>query len=128
LSVSFFIDTYMKKIIFSIPIVLIGLAIYALAQTTPTTAEYTALAGQKVVLAAAAEGTAPITFYWYKDTSLIGVSDSITFTSISLANAGTYRVTAKNLVGETSSDPIRLIVVTPVAPNKVKITVTITNS
>jgi len=120
----------MKKIFFSIPAILLGFAIYALAQTTPTPsiAEYTAMAGQKVILAATAEGTTPITFYWYKDTSLVGVSDSITFANVGAANAGTYKVTAKNLVGEADSEPVRLIVVTPIAPNKVKITVTITNS
>ena len=120
----------MKKLLLSIPVILLGLAIYALAQTTPTpaVAEYTALTGQKVVLVASAEGTTPITFYWYKDTSFIGVSDSITFASVSTANTGTYKVTAKNSVGEADSEPVRLIIITPIAPNKVKITVTITNA
>ena len=109
-------------------ILLCFIFIYAFAQTTTTPTEYTAFVGQKVVLAASAEGTLPLTYYWYKDNSLVGVSDSISFSSVTLLNAGVYKVTAKNIGGETNSDPVRLIIVTPIAPNKVKITVTITNN
>jgi len=96
------------------------------AAVTETT--YTALVGQRVVLNATAEGTTPITFNWYKDGTFIGVTDTITLTSVQTTNAGVYKVTAINAVGQADSEPVRLIVVTPVAPNKVKITVTITNN
>lgn len=120
-------NTKIKSVLVSC-FLLFFIFIYTFAQTTVTPTEYTAFVGQKVVLTASAEGTLPITYYWYKDNSLVGVSNSIAFTSVSLLNAGVYKVTAKNIGGETNSDPVRLIVVTPIAPNKVKITVTISDN
>ena len=119
----------MKKIIFTFLLLSASIGAFLVAQSaTPTETTYTALLGQKVVLNATAEGTTPMTFNWYKDGNFIGVTDTITLTSVQTSNAGVYKVTAINVAGQADSDLARLIVVVPVAPNKVKITVTITNN
>lgn len=120
----------MNRIIFTFTFlsIIIGAYIFAQAATTPIETSYTALVGQKVVLNASAEGTTPMTFNWYKDGNFIGVTDTITLNSVQTSNAGAYKVVAVNSVGQSESDIARLVVVTPIAPNKVKITVTISNS
>lgn len=119
----------MKKILFGTMLSLLTLGAFLYSQGAAVTeTTYTALVGQKVVLNVTAEGTTPITYNWYKDGTFIGVTDTITLTSVQTTNAGVYKVTAVNMAGQADSDLARLIVVTPVAPNKVKITVTITNN
>lgn len=119
----------MKKVILISILLLLSVGVYLLGQAVaPTEVTYTALAGQRVVLNASAEGTTPMTFNWYKDGTFIGVTNTITLTSVQTSNAGVYKVTAINSVGQSESEPTRLIVIVPIAPNKVKITVTITNN
>lgn len=116
----------MKKYILSFIIassVILSAFLYAQAATTPTITNETVFTGSKITLKASAEGTAPINFYWYKNGTFVGISETIVFEKIALTDAGTYMVTAKNLVGEANSDPLTIVVITPVSPSNVKITI-----
>jgi hypothetical protein len=115
----------MKKYLITLAVALsmvFGVFLYAQGATTTTTSE-TIYTGSKVTLKATADGTLPITFYWYKNGTFVGVMDTMVFDKIALTDAGTYTVTAKNIAGEGSSDPLTIIVITPSSPSNVKITI-----
>ena len=102
----------------------------AQTQVNPSETIFTA---SKVTFTATVDGTTPITVAWYKDNVLLTtnvtttanqtavVNDVLTFTSIQLTDAGTYKVVATNVAGTGESSPLAVIVVTPVGPNNVKI-------
>ena len=121
------VNLNVKKILF-ICSLLLSLGAFLFAQTTtttPTTQTENILLNSKVVLTASAEGTLPITFNWYKNDVWIGLTDSITLEKIQLSDAGTYKIVATNVAGTAESAPLAIVVIVPVAPNKVKINVTL---
>jgi hypothetical protein len=122
----------MMKKLFLLGLALVGLSALVLSQTATTTdpvvTERTVTLNSRVVLTASAEGTTPFTFNWYKNNVWVGVSDNLTFDRIQVADAGTYKVVANNSAGTAESAPLTIIVFVPIAPNKVKITVTVVPS
>lgn len=78
----------------------------------------------KVTFTATADGTAPITFQWYKDGALIATGDTYIIPAIGTANAGVYNVVATNVAGSATSNNMTIVVyIPPTAPSNVKITV-----
>lgn len=63
-------------------------------------------AGQQVTLTAVADGTAPFTYQWYKDSAIINGATNSTYViaSFQSGNAGTYYATVSNSAGSTTSD------------------------
>lgn len=82
---------------------------------TQEPADRSAVVGDSVTLASVAEGTGPISYQWFfNQTALPGVTGaSLTFTQVSLDNAGEYRVIAANSVGSATSRVARLTVTPP---------------
>ncbi len=66
----------------------------------------TVTAGQLVNLTATADGTAPFTYQWYKDGSILTGATGQTYAinSFQAANAGTYYSVVMNSVGSTTSE------------------------
>jgi hypothetical protein len=75
-------------------------------------------------LTATADGTAPITYAWFKGTTQVATGSTLVFNSIQTADAGVYKAVATNPGGSTDSNLATLVVITPVAPFNVKITIT----
>jgi hypothetical protein len=73
--------------------------------TQPTNA--TATVGGSVTFSAAANGTAPITYQWTKDGAPIAgaTSTTLTLNAVTLASAGSYRLSATNAAGTAQSNP-----------------------
>jgi hypothetical protein len=84
---------------------------------TTQPASQTVLDQVSVTLFAAASGTAPLSFQWFKDTQPIpgATADTLAFAAISPADAGTYTVTVTNLAGSATSQPAALTVLVPPA-------------
>jgi polygalacturonase/PKD repeat protein len=80
----------------------------------------TAIPGQNITFAVVADGSQPLSYQWYENTStlLAGASgSSFTLTNVQPANAGTYSVIVSNTLGTVSSSNAVLTVNTnPVAP------------
>ena len=78
--------------------------------TQPTNA--TATVGGSVTFSAAANGTAPITYQWTKDGAPIAgaTSTTLTLNAVTLASAGSYRLSATNAAGTAQSNPAVLSV------------------
>jgi plastocyanin len=83
---------------------LIGLFLFS--SVVARAASATVSAGHLVTLSATADGTAPFTYQWYKDsTALSGATDSsYTLSSFQAADAGTYTAVVSNDAGSTTSD------------------------
>ncbi len=81
------------------------------AITTPP-ANLTVAQGQNATFSVAATGTAPLTYYWSKGTTLVAgpAGSSFTLTSAQPADAGSYSVTVSNSVGTATSSPATLTV------------------
>ena len=109
----------MKKLLFSVMFALLVSVTSLFAQTTPASStEYT---GTKITLAGEAQGTTPITFAWFKNDVQVATGANLVFNAIALTDAGTYKLRATNNWGTADSDPLAIVVVTPVAPNQVRI-------
>jgi len=88
--------------------------------------------GSKVTLTATADGSLPITFVWKKDGNALGAdgptngegvtvtANSLVIAAATVANSGSYTVTATNEVGSATSDPLVLNFLAP--PSKPIIT------
>jgi hypothetical protein len=76
-------------------------------------ASQTVAEGNTVTLASDVEGTIPITLQWLKNGSPItdATNASLTFSSVSFADPGSYRLSATNSVGTSNSQPATLTVV-----------------
>jgi beta-galactosidase len=98
-------------------------AIAAQVAPNPDVSE-TVLTNTKVTLSVTADGTAPITYTWYKNNVQVATGTSLVFNSIQTTDAGTYKVTASNVAGSSDSNNATLVVIVPVAPSNVKITIT----
>ena len=63
-------------------------------------------AGQPVTLNTTADGTAPFSYQWYKDGSILTGATNSTYaiSSFQAANAGTYYSVVSNSAGSTTSD------------------------
>lgn len=109
----------MKKLLVTLALGFLVLVTSLLGQTTPTSStEYT---GTKITLAGEAQGTTPITFAWFKNDVQVATGANLVFNAIALTDAGTYKLRATNNWGTADSDALAIVVVTPVAPNQVKI-------
>lgn len=72
-------------------------------------------AGSNVSFNVAAGGTAPLSYQWYKDGSLIpgAASPTLSLSNVRAADAGGYTVTVSNGAGSLTSNPATLTVITP---------------
>ena len=115
----------MKKLLSSI-FASIVLSCASFAQTSPTNPDVseTVLTNTKVTLAVTADGTGPITYAWFKGTTQVATGSTLVFNSIQTADAGVYKAVATNVAGSTDSNLATIVVITPVAPYNVKITIT----
>ncbi|WP_158792560.1 immunoglobulin domain-containing protein [Granulicella sp. L60] len=80
--------------------------------TTPP-ANQTVTAGQTATFNVAATGTAPLTYQWYKDGTLIAGATSSTYTTpatVSSDNGSQYTVTVTNVAGSANGGPATLTV------------------
>ena len=95
-------------------------------QTSPTNPDVseTVLTNTKVTLTATADGTGPITYAWFKGTTQVATGSTLVFNSIQTGDAGIYKAVATNVAGSTDSNLATLVVIVPVAPSNVKITIT----
>ena len=61
--------------------------------------------GGSATFSAAASGDGPVSYQWYKGAALMGgaTDSALTFSPLSLANAGSYSVVASNTGGSTTS-------------------------
>jgi hypothetical protein len=116
----------MKKLLSSIfaSIVLSCVSFAQVApQPNPDVSE-TVLTNTKVTLAVTADGTGPITYVWFKGSTQVATGSTLVFNSIQTADAGVYKAVATNVAGSTDSNLATIVVITPVAPYNVKITIT----
>jgi len=94
------------------------------AQTPPNPdVSETVFTNTKVTLNVTADGTSPITYTWFKNNVQVATGTSLVFNSIQTADAGTYKVTATNTAGSAESNNATIVVIVPVAPSNVKITI-----
>jgi large repetitive protein len=72
-------------------------------------------AGTNVSFTVNAGGTPPVTFQWYRGTTLLAgrTSQTLTISPVALADAGTYSVVVSNLGGAVRSDDATLTVTMP---------------
>jgi hypothetical protein len=76
----------------------------------------TTAAGGSVTFSVAAEGCAPLSYYWLHNGTLLGAdSASLTINNVQASDAGTYRASVVNSLGGTLSDNATLAVL-PAAP------------
>lgn len=66
--------------------------------------------GRSAILTAAAGGTSPITYQWYRGTTLVGTGATLTLKNLSATDAGEYTVVATNSLGTTRSSAAQLTV------------------
>lgn len=115
----------MRKIIISAIILLSilgGASVAAQVAPNPDVSE-TVFTNTKVTLNVTADGTSPITYTWFKNNVQVATGTSLVFNSIQTTDAGTYKVTASNTVGSAESNNAILVVIVPVAPSNVRITI-----
>jgi hypothetical protein len=113
----------MKKILSVILLsVISSLGLAAQTPPNPDVSE-TVFTNTKVTLSVTADGTSPITYTWFKNNVQVATGTSLVFNSIQTADAGVYKVTASNTVGSAESNNATLVVIVPVAPSNVKITI-----
>ena len=88
--------------------------------TTPPQSK-TVTVGQSVTFSVTATGTAPLSYQWYKDGSIISgaTSSSYSISNVQSANAGTYTVTISNgtLPNATSSGAVLTVSAASMAPS-----------
>lgn len=114
----------MKKIL-TVLFLCVGFFSGALAAQTPNPdVSETVLTNTKVTLSVTADGTSPITYTWFKNNVQVATGTSLVFNTIQTTDAGTYKVTATNTAGSADSNNATLVVIVPVAPSNVKITIT----
>lgn len=113
----------MKKLLFS-GLFLIAFS-FGLSATAPNPdVSETVFTNTRVTLSVTADGTAPITYTWFKNNVQVATGTSLVFNSIQTADAGTYKVVASNTLGSSDSNNAILVVIVPVAPSNVKILIT----
>lgn len=106
--------------------VLLGLAVGLMGPTaranqppviTAQTGDVTVYAGSPASLGVAAEGTAPLNFFWSKDGAPWSgqTHANVVFNPASPSDAGVYRVTVSNAWGTAASDPMTLTILPDVA-------------
>ncbi len=68
--------------------------------------------GAPFQLSVAATGAEPITYQWYKDGQLVAgaIASTLDFAKIALADAGKYKVSISNSLGQVTSDEVSLAV------------------
>lgn len=82
---------------------------------TTSPASQVAAAGAVVTLAPVITGSAPLTYQWRKDGVAVSTSPVLSFASVTPAAAGTYELTATNLLGSATTVPAVLTVTQPFA-------------
>jgi hypothetical protein len=115
----------MKKLISAIiASIALGSAVAAQTSSTNPDVSETVLTNTKVTLTVTADGTSPITYAWFKGTTQVATGSTLVFNTIQATDAGVYKAVATNTAGSTESNNATLIVIVPVAPSNVKITIT----
>jgi len=95
----------------------------AQAQTAPTIASITNSQslnqGQSLTLSVSVNGTAPFTYVWKKDSTVLtnATTNIFTIPSLGISDAGTYTVTVTNSAGSITSSAILIDVIPAVAPS-----------
>jgi hypothetical protein len=84
------------------------------AYITKDPAPVTSYAGRRVSFLVGADGTAPLSYQWYKGTSLLAgeTSDTLAFTCAYADNNATYTAVVTNVYGSATSAPVALTVST----------------
>lgn len=84
---------------------------------TGQTGDLSVYAGSPASLGVAAEGTAPLSYFWSRDGAPLPAftNATITFTAVRTNDAGVYRVTVSNAWGTAASAPMTLSVLPDVA-------------
>jgi len=77
---------------------------------TTTPGSLTVTAGRSAVLTAAAAGSAPFTYQWYRGTTPVGTGTTLTLNPVITADAGDYTVVVTNSLGSTRSSVAKLTV------------------
>lgn len=113
----------MKKIFLILSLFIASVGLSAQTPPNPDISE-TVFTNTKVTLSATADGTTPITFTWFKNGVQVSTGTTLVFNSIQTSDAGIYKVTATNIAGSADSNNATLVVIVPVAPSNVKITIT----
>lgn len=70
----------------------------------------TVCVGSIVTLSAAAKGSAPLSYTWYRDQEEVGYGEVLKLSEVSFENAGSYRVVVANNAGTCVSQPTFLTV------------------
>jgi hypothetical protein len=120
------INSFMKQILsvlLASVILSSSLAAQVAPQPNPDVSE-TVFTNTKVTLTVTADGTSPITFAWFKGNTQVATGSTLVFNSIQTSDAGVYKAVATNVAGSTDSNLATFIVITPVAPSNVRITIT----
>ena len=94
---------------------LIGTFLFAGVEVRAASAAISA--GQSVTLSVTADGTAPFTYQWYKDSTILTGATNSTYviSSFQASDAGTYYAVISNSAGSTTSDnAILTLAVAPV--------------
>jgi hypothetical protein len=63
-------------------------------------------AGQPIALSVTATGTAPLTYEWSKNGTVVGTSSTFNIASASAADSGKYTITVRNVKGAATKDII----------------------
>jgi hypothetical protein len=86
------------------------IAAYVSSQPEPATS----YAGRKATFVVGADGTAPLSYQWYKGSNPIQgeTTDTLSFIADYADNGATYKVVVTNLYGQATSDPAALTVLT----------------
>lgn len=111
------VATYDTRGTVGTPVGTTGTASFTVAATTPviTTAPAAVAtgAGGTAVFSVTATGAGPLSFQWQKDTVAIpgATNATLTLSGVQAAQAGAYRVVVTNSLGNATSDPVMLTLV-----------------
>ncbi len=78
----------------------------------------TALPGDTITLSASADGTAPISYQWYRNNSVVSqaTSNVLTLANVVANNAGNYYLVAANAAGRATSLVAQVTIILPPSP------------
>lgn len=80
------------------------------------------VAGTVITMQAESDGTAPITFEWFRGSQKVGEGATYVIPSLSAADAGPYTVKATNMAGSATSAPYVLVIAVPPSTPTIKVT------
>lgn len=84
--------------------------------------------GEPVSFSITVDGTAPLSYFWYKDGSPLNINESsIRISSAASSDAGTYWVVVTNSAGTLESEHVTLAVLMPQPPAAATLTLSLTS-